>query len=172
MNKLLVEVGKILEEVGSKVKITAEEQFEPIKYGPDSIELNQPLKIDVEVESTSLGELLVKGVVNGKVQLQCSRCLKFFNFPLELELEEVFFRSPHSEEAFKIVGNKIDLGPSIEETMLLTLPMKPLCGDGCRGLCPICGQNLNEGSCECPQEVVDKRLAKLKDWFKDKKQKE
>jgi len=57
---------------------------------------------------------------------------------------------------------KIDLAQLMREQFYLALPMKPLCGDGCRGLCPVCGTNLNRGTCDCNREWEDPRLAVLK----------
>ncbi len=60
-------------------------------------------------------------------------------------------------------GKTIDLDPIIREQVLLALPMNLLCRETCRGLCPTCGQNLNEKQCDCEREVVDPRWMALKD---------
>lgn len=60
-------------------------------------------------------------------------------------------------------GKRIDLDPIVREQLLLALPPYSLCGEDCRGLCSICGQNLNERQCGCDTRQVDPRLAALKD---------
>src|SRR6266852_4336727 len=60
-------------------------------------------------------------------------------------------------------GRTIDLDPILREQVLLALPMNVVCSDDCQGLCPMCGQNLNEGKCGCEQKTVDPRFAVLKD---------
>jgi uncharacterized protein len=60
-------------------------------------------------------------------------------------------------------GKTIDLDPILREQVLLALPMHAVCREDCKGLCGMCGQNLNEKSCGCQQKVVDPRLAALKD---------
>jgi uncharacterized protein len=60
----------------------------------------------------------------------------------------------------------IDLGHVVLEQFVLALPMKPLCQDECRGLCPVCGANRNREACECKQEWIDPRLAALADLKK------
>ncbi len=60
-------------------------------------------------------------------------------------------------------GKTIDLDPIIREQVLLALPVSVLCQDDCKGLCTVCGQDLNEKDCGCDRKVVDVRLAKLKD---------
>jgi uncharacterized protein len=64
--------------------------------------------------------------------------------------------------------NVIDLGQLMQEQCYLAVPMKPLCRETCRGLCPECGINLNTASCDCRQTWVDPRLAVLQDLRKDK----
>jgi uncharacterized protein len=56
----------------------------------------------------------------------------------------------------------IDLRPLVREYMLLSVPISPLCRPACLGLCPVCGENLNEISCTHEDDAVDPRLAKLK----------
>lgn len=59
-------------------------------------------------------------------------------------------------------GKTIDLDPIVREQVLLALPMNVVCREDCKGLCPVCGQNLNEKKCACETKVVDPRLAALK----------
>ena len=60
-------------------------------------------------------------------------------------------------------GKTIDLDPIIREQVLLALPVSVLCREDCKGLCTVCGEDLNEKDCGCERKVVDVRLAKLKD---------
>jgi uncharacterized protein len=64
------------------------------------------------------------------------------------------------EEVFK--GKTIDLEPLVREQIILALPMETLCQEGCQGLCPHCGKDLNEGACGCSQRTGDPRWEKLK----------
>jgi DUF177 domain-containing protein len=59
-------------------------------------------------------------------------------------------------------GEEVDLTPLIREQTLLALPTRPLCREDCRGLCPRCGANLNQGDCGCPTEAGDPRLSVLR----------
>ena len=59
-------------------------------------------------------------------------------------------------------NDEIDLGQLMREQFYLALPMKPLCRDDCKGLCPVCGTNLNQGTCDCKRDWEDPRLAALK----------
>jgi uncharacterized protein len=110
--------------------------------------------------------ILVKGVIESEVELTCSRCLSPFRCPLSLNFEEEFFPTtdiisgaalPPSGDLdhFTIDERHIlDLTEALRQGLLVAIPMKPLCGEDCAGLCPNCGQNLNLGPCAClPQEA-------------------
>ena|SRR2546429_6687652 len=117
------------------------------------------------------------GIVTTMLELPCSRCLEPFTslvdgkFDLRYQPHAHAVGSGHDAErqieeddlstAF-YDDNEIDLGELMQEQFYLSLPMKPLCREECRGLCPICGTNLNRGTCDCKREWKDPRLAVLR----------
>ncbi|MFV1976781.1 MAG: DUF177 domain-containing protein, partial [Candidatus Scalindua sp.] len=118
--------------------------------------------------------VLVEGSVKMSAALVCSRCLKKFSYPLNVSFKEEYVPAGEiSEEGEHELTNKeLDLGfysndeiyveDLIREQLLLSSPMKPLCSSDCQGICPICGKDLTEGSCECKEEEIDERLIPLK----------
>jgi uncharacterized protein len=121
---------------------------------------------------------------SAEVTAPCSRCLAptRVSVPLEMELSLVpadedaeeqpvehhatddggegsFTPDQVDEERYS--GKVIDLDPLVQEQLLLALPPYPVCGDGCKGLCTVCGQNLNEKECGCTRHVPDPRWAGL-----------
>jgi uncharacterized protein len=114
------------------------------------------------------GGLLVQGIVESQLCLECVRCLEFFALPITLELEEIF-RLPgagaSTPDVPYAVGDDgwLDLAPLLREGAWVAIPMKPLCHADCKGLCPQCGANLNLESCTCESAGIDPRLALLKD---------
>jgi uncharacterized protein len=115
---------------------------------------------------------LVEGEVETTLQLSCDRCLADFLYPLKVDLQEGYAANTGAtpegtgagiepDEIRPLEGETINLKPAVAETLALALPMKSLCHEGCRGLCPRCGQNLNEGQCRCGTEIIDPRLAIL-----------
>jgi uncharacterized protein len=119
--------------------------------------------------------ILVKGVLQAKVPLECSRCLKVFDQPLTVELEEEYFPTidvnsgssvemPDDPSAFFIDEHHIlDMREAIRQNALLAIPMKPLCKVDCAGLCSECGKDLNTKQCKCTKQEIDPRWAKLVD---------
>ena len=107
------------------------------------------------------------------VAMQCSRCLEPFEQPLHIEIEEAFvptvdvvsgksLQTDEMDEAVLINEHHIlDLSEILRQSILLALPLTPLCKPECKGLCPTCGANLNYESCTCQEEDVDPRWAAL-----------
>ncbi|MBI2986099.1 MAG: DUF177 domain-containing protein [Deltaproteobacteria bacterium] len=114
-------------------------------------------------------ELFFHGRLGGTIEGCCSRCLKGCSFPLEKEFDFVLTPDPFAGKNGELnrdemglsfyAADEINLSPFIREQVLLALPMRPLCEDGCRGLCMVCGVNLNEESCLCAASESDPRLA-------------
>ena len=114
--------------------------------------------------------ILVKGKLEAEVELSCSRCLNQFNCPIVLNIEEEFFPTidmasgdslpvPDEPGSFTInERHELDLTEAMRQCALLAIPMKPLCREDCAGLCPGCGQNLNQGLCSCLPQGADPAL--------------
>jgi uncharacterized protein len=137
--------------------------------GADSI-----VKGEVTLIRTDTG-ILAKGTLYTDVEVTCSRCLMPFSCPLTLHIEEEYFPTvdvltgeqlgePEDSESFNIDEYQVlDLSEAIRQYGVTALPMKPLCRENCAGLCTECGKNLNLGACDCPQQEIDSRWAKLKE---------
>ena len=117
--------------------------------------------------------ILAKGTLYTEVEVTCSRCLSLLSCPLTLDIEEEYFPTvdvvsgaflplPDESGCFTIdEHHTLDLTEAICQYALLAIPMKPLCREDCAGLCPSCGQNLNNGPCDCPPPGMDPRWSEL-----------
>jgi DUF177 domain-containing protein len=115
------------------------------------------------------------GTVKTTLELACSRCLEAFACPVDAEFDLRYRpRTENVGEGEREIeeddlstafyeNEAIDLGQLMREQFYLAIPMKPLCQEGCRGLCPVCGTNLNRGMCACKRDWEDPRLAALKE---------
>lgn len=120
------------------------------------IEFKVPVNVSVSVNLTS-GTLLVQGKLETKVGLVCGRCLNKF--------QELLVNKDFSFDLDVRGQTEVDITENIREGVVILLPIKPLCKPDCRGLCPKCGQNLNEKDCGCdrrPEDIRWKGLDKLK----------
>ena len=116
--------------------------------------------VDVELEAVP-GAVIVRGVVLARWVGACRRCLGEVGGELRSEVVEVFQADHDPEETYPLAGDQLDLEPMARDAVLLELPQAPLCHPGCQGLCPVCGAERNEGSCDCEVEVADPRWAAL-----------
>lgn len=123
-----------------------------------------PVRGDLRAESVVEG-VLITGAVTGRTALQCARCLAGFEAGLSVDLCELFVAPGHEgsaeEDSYRIAGKEIHLEPMLRDALTLALPLNPLCRPDCKGLCPSCGRNLNEGPCECREDTTDPRWAEL-----------
>jgi uncharacterized protein len=117
-----------------------------------SILFSEPVGYHLHARVVS-GQLIVKGEVRVRVRIQCGRCAEFYS---------TIIREPAFLRVYEITGTTetVDVGPDIREDILLRLPNFPLCSPDCKGLCPQCGANLNEGTCDC-RPPVDNRWGAL-----------
>jgi uncharacterized protein len=107
--------------------------------------------------------VLVRARFETHILTECARCLDLVFYPVELEIEELFVYPPAIEALYRVEETGIlDLAPLLREEAILAVPMGVLCQPDCAGLCPQCGQNWNEGPCDCEQDDIDPRLAVLR----------
>ncbi len=145
---------------------------------PDIVPLSA-LDGKIQLIRTSDG-ILVTGDLHSSIELTCARCTEPFSMPVQFGLEEEFRPTidivtgaslpvpADDEEATQIDEHHIiDLTEVVRQDLLLALPPFPICRSKCAGLCPNCGQNWNEGPCDCTQEEIDPRLQVLKQLLDD-----
>ncbi len=141
-----INVGFVIhEEVGYTAQFPFE--FDRITLG-DDLTLSDFSGV-VDVGRTPQG-LLVTGHFSAKTTAECARCLKAFDQDLEWDMTELYaFNEKSVSESGLLVPEdaKIDLEPIIRDYALLEIPISPICKPDCRGLCPVCGQDLNLRDC-------------------------
>lgn len=141
-----INVGFIIhEEVGYNADFPFE--LDTVKFGDDLV--LRDFNGLVNVGRTAQG-LLVTGGFSGTTDLECARCLKTFDQRLQWDITELYaFNEKSVSDSGLIVPEeaKIDLEPLIRDYALLEIPISPVCKPDCKGLCPVCGQDLNVRDC-------------------------
>ena len=100
----------------------------------------------------------------------CGRCLKEITAVTKAEVLEKFYPTSAEnieKDAFVYDSDVIDIAIPLRESLLLAEPLQALCREDCKGLCPVCGVNLNEETCTCETKTIDPRLAALKQFIKN-----
>lgn len=128
----------------------------------------RPFHVDVSTTRTGEHSVWVRGRFDAAIGGHCRRCLA----PLTLEIAqdvELFFeplKSPDEEDLnvyhVEPLAAELDLAGPLREQFLLSVPAYPVCREGCRGLCPGCGVDLNVEACRCTGESTDPRWAPLR----------
>lgn len=116
--------------------------------------------VDVTVTIVNTGRFIhAEGRISARLTSECVRCLAPVDLRLDLPFAQDYasagqaIPAGESENDFLTFADDIlDLDPAVSETVLLNLPMKPLCREDCPGLCPSCGRDLKLGNCSCRQE--------------------
>jgi uncharacterized protein len=123
----------------------------PIEYGEETYAFPDGVKVEAEYRFDGEG-VTVTGSFEAVTPVECARCLKPLKHPVSLRFAEYFSRQP-VEGMYAFSGEGIDLTDMLGDNMVLSLPMRFLCRQDCKGLCPTCGKDLNEGACGCKPTV-------------------
>ena len=145
----------------------------PIEYSLDMSNVDfsgcYPLKKPVEIKGSVTNKAsLVKldAAVTYIYEADCDRCGVYTAKKHTLHIQKSLAPSIEGEESDSILltpDMKLDLDELVYSEVIVSLPMKHLCNEGCKGICPKCGKNLNEGKCGCPEKEIDPRLSALAD---------
>jgi uncharacterized protein len=133
----------------------------------------RPLKVGAVAELEG-GEIRIRGHLETALEAICDRCLGPVEMPIDRDFD-LFYRPLSSisrEEEIEVPDDEMEVGfysgagvelnDVITEQVILAVPMKVVCGPDCRGLCPVCGTNLNSERCDCPPAEGDSPFAALK----------
>lgn len=149
--------------------------FQPqeVADATDAYGIVAPVELEFEIHKDK-ARFRLEGRVRTELELPCSRCLEPFRMKVDAPFDIRYHptveasNEPEREITEDDLGtsyyrdDQIDLNELMREQFYLTLPMKPLCQEDCRGLCPQCGINLNTGACDCAPAWEDPRLAPLR----------
>jgi uncharacterized protein len=126
-----------------------------------------PLTLELRLESVTEG-VLVTGTISAPLTGQCGRCLDPVTDELDVEVQELFAyrdsatnETTEQDEIYRVDGERIDFEPVVRDAVVLALPWTPLCRPDCAGLCPTCGQRLDDLPADHTHETIDPRWAAL-----------
>lgn len=121
----------------------------------------EPVSVTGQVKNTA-GALVLSAEAKTNLHLICDRCAVPFQREKTLRYETLLATELEDEESeiLLLEGDELDVGEAVTTAFILDMDTKNLCKEDCKGLCPACGVNLNEGACKCKREV-DPRLAVL-----------
>lgn len=139
------------------------------------VEFSSPVKLNLRVLRSGKN-YIGEGKVETVALFECSRCLKKYSQPLKADIrfllkeekDQIILESEDRKNLAQ-TGNFFKLDDLVRESLILSIPLKSLCQEDCKGLCPTCGTDLNVVTCECKKEQIDPRWEKLRDLKTEKK---
>ena len=138
-----------------------------LDLGECAEQFHEDIRVNGSVMNTG-SSLRVVGTVDTCRSFVCDRCLAEGAREITLDFSEDYAKTPgETDEVALYDGETIILDDLVRDTLLVAEPLRELCKSDCKGLCPVCGQNLNEGKCDCDTFVPDPRLAALESLLKN-----
>ena len=164
-----IQISDIVSGKDRSKKIDEIFNIEAFEFEGDIIKPVAPCKVSGVVTSDS-DVLVITANIKTELEMVCSRCLDTFIYPIDIDIEERFTTNSDSQddEAVVVMDDVIDISELVETSIISTLPIKRVCKDDCKGLCQVCGCNLNVETCNCNKEDVDIRFEVLRGLFDNK----
>lgn len=176
---MILNLSGVLSEQHEPLEALVPCEMETVRIREDSYPVVSGEDARICVKFAGEHKLSVRGECRLVIMIPCDRCLK----PIPTELELDFERKVESQageassdktdeldENNYIDGYHLDVDRLLYNEILVGWPMKVLCSESCKGICNMCGQNLNEGACGCEGTGIDPRMSVIRDVFKNFKE--
>ena len=164
-----IHLSDISSSEGMRIQKTVEFGMDAITFQSGTFPVIAKEPIELTIVNTGDRNLEVTGTGKITVGIPCDRCLKpvltsvSFDIDDTVEMEENASEDEEPEEKDYIDGYSLDVDRLVFGELLLSMPGKVLCKDDCKGLCPVCGTDLNVTECDCEKESLDPRMSVFKD---------
>ena len=174
---MLINLSDVLSDQHKTVEETVRLEMEEIRLQSGTYPIISKEPVHVKVERIRGKELLITAATRLSVMIPCDRCLEDVKREFELNcvkhvdvgLSDAELTEELDESNF-IDGYHLDVDKLLFHEILSSWPTKVLCREDCKGLCNVCGQNLNTGSCNCEDTGLDPRMSVVRDLFKNFKE--
>ena len=182
---MLIDLSEVLSEQHKTLDVTVPCTMDTFRGEAGAYPLKPQEDVHLTAEYRGKGWVMISGTCRLTVIIPCDRCLT--EVPVEFDLkftenvqlreskpepcpEEDGGKAEEYEEADYIDGYHLDVDKLLYNEILIGWPMKVLCREDCKGICSVCGQNQNEGTCDCEETGLDPRMSVIRDVFKNFKE--
>ncbi|MGL5439064.1 MAG: YceD family protein [Filifactoraceae bacterium] len=168
---MLINIGEILSGRRKSVVVDCSIGLDDINLNKQNLKFVSPPVVKGKILNVN-EELIFTGELYSKVEVPCDICSEMVEIPVETDFEVHLVNNPESfimeYDTYIYTADSVDITDLIAIEVLEEIPMRVVCREYCKGLCPTCGINLNIGSCNCieDEKVIDIRLQKLNDLIK------
>ncbi len=174
---MLINLSDVLSEQHKTIEQTVSVEMTEFQSSLGCFPIIEKEDAYIVVKHVKARELEISGKTNMVLEIPCDRCLEPVQVPFELTFTKNVDLAQSDDEQIDeldeknyVDGYNLDVDKLLYNEILVGWPMKILCSEDCKGICNVCGQNLNEGTCDCEDTSLDPRMSVIRDVFKNFKE--
>ncbi|MCI7107211.1 MAG: DUF177 domain-containing protein [Lachnospiraceae bacterium] len=166
-----IDVSMITKSINKELTQQADLSLEVFHSRMGDFPIISKAPVELRVRNEENATVFITGTVDIEVIIPCARCLEDVRTPIHFEIdkklriEEEGLVDEEMEEPDYLIGFELDVDKLVYAEILVNWPMRVLCKDDCKGICKVCGMNLNKGACSCQRTELDPRMAAIQDIF-------
>ena len=170
----VISLAEVMNEPGIDHVFDIDIETESLKTGDRKCLIATKKPVHLVIRSNGERKITFSASISIILQVPCDRCLEPVEVPFE---DEQNFKITFDENGSQLIGDdddeydfingyNLDVDAYVAEEVVIGFPMKVLCSEECKGLCSVCGANLNKGECGCDRTVLDPRMSIIRDIFR------
>lgn len=164
-----LDLSSIIKSYGAQLKFNEDLDLSDTEIAGQAIKIVSPVKVSGNIINSG-SVLEMSANARGSLTTNCARCAKELNTNFSIDIKETLMQGvkPPNDEVILLTGYTVSLDEIVSTNILSSLPIRYLCSDNCKGLCSMCGTDLNVGQCNCSSETYDPRFEELAKLLKKK----
>ena len=164
---MLLDISDVLKKPDSQIDVNCDVCVDDKEFENALITFDKPLKVCGKVRNFG-GVVMLDAKVSGEYNAVCDRCGGNSVFEIEFDFSEGFSKTPDEDEEIMLLADEnINISEAVLRNVFMNLPMKHICSQDCKGICPKCGTNLNEAQCDCEDDSWNPQFDILKGLFNE-----
>ena len=174
---MILDLSSVLSEPHRPIDTSVPVEMGVFQSAQGSFPLKEKSELHLLIEYEKERKLQISGKAEVTAVIPCDRCLKDVEVRIPLDFKKKISVDPEEtedsdelDETNYIDGCSLDVEQLVRNELLVGWPTKVLCSGDCKGICSVCGQNLNEGTCDCEDTSLDPRMSAIRDVFKNFKE--
>ena len=166
-----IDISEIVKSVNKEGVNTVEIEMNEFTSRLGTFQITRKSPLSLQIANHEDQSVSITGSVELEMMIPCGRCLTDVRTPIHFDIDKSLqitdsgLVDEEMEETDYLIGFELDVDKLVYAEILVNWPMKVLCKDDCKGICKVCGMNLNKGTCSCQKTELDPRMARVQDIF-------